>query len=251
MNMTPGEIDSHRPWIRDHRDDPGAMNWAETMLNPFGETSKLHFSRAWTLMFFGRLLLYLVPSFAAFILGIAGVKTEGMNAPVNILLFTVPALLVPFALFTIITEFTSFVAHTRRLADAQRPSWLAVIVLVPMILGLAAYTAGTSMGAAQHRAMNAPPAEKTAEAKEGEAKEGDASAEKKQQPQRRGPPGPPQSERQAAVAQGMGMGLPIWALSSFGVMLWTLLYVARLPNDGQGRLRTGSHLTPEEITEGV
>ncbi|MFN7165155.1 MAG: hypothetical protein ACK4P2_10100 [Hyphomonas sp.] len=246
MNMTPGEIDSHRPWIRDHRDDPAAMNWAETMLNPFGETSKLHFSRAWTLMFFGRLLLYIVPSFAAFILGIAGVKTDGLNAPVNIILFTVPALLVPFAVYTILTEFTSFVAHTRRLADAQRPSWLAVIVLVPMILGLAAYTAGTSMGAAQHRAMNAPPAEKTAEAKEGE----EAPA-KKQQPQRRGPPGPPQSERQMAVAQGMGMGLPIWALGSFGVMLWTLLYVARLPNDGQGRIRTGSDLTPEEIVEEV
>ncbi len=246
MSMTPGEIDSHRPWIRDHRDDPGAMSWAETMLNPFGETSKLHFSRAWTLMFFGRLLLYIVPSFAAFILGIAGVKTEGMNAPVSLLLLTVPALLVPFAVYTIITEFTSFVAHTRRLADAQRPSWLAVIVLVPMILGLAAYTAGTSMGASQHRAMNAPPAEKSEEASGGEAR-----PEKKQQPQRRGPPGPPQSERQAAVAQGMSMGLPIWALSSFGVMLWTLLYVARLPNDGRGRLRTGSHLTPEEITEGV
>jgi homoserine dehydrogenase len=30
-----------------------------------------------------------------------------------------------------------------RLADAQRPAWLAVIVLVPMILGLAASAAGT------------------------------------------------------------------------------------------------------------
>jgi uncharacterized membrane protein YhaH (DUF805 family) len=200
-------------------------------------------------MFMGRMLLYIVPSFGAFILGIAGVKTEFLNSPANLLLFTVPALLVPFAVFTIVTEFTSFVAHTRRLADAQRPAWLAVIVLVPMILGLAAYAAGTSMGAAQHRAANAPPAAVA------ETKEGEAAAEKKPEarPQqgRGGPPGPPQSERQAAVATGLGMALPIWWLASIGVMVWTLVWVARLPNDGQGRIRTGSHLTPEEIAEGV
>lgn len=249
MSTAPGEIDSHRPWIRDYRDDPGAMKWAETLLNPFGETSKLHFSRAWTLMFVGRMLLCIVPSFGAFILGIAGVKTEFLNTPTSLLLFTVPALLVPFAVFAIVTEFTSFVAHTRRLADAQRPAWLAVIVLVPMILGLAAYAAGTSMGAAQHRAANVPPAAVA------ETKEGEAAAEKKPEakPQRgrRGPPGPPQSERQAAMATGLGMALPIWWLASIGVMVWTLVWVARLPNDGQGRIRTGSHLTPEEIADGV
>ena len=118
-----------------------------------------------------------------------------------------------------------------------------------MILGLAAYAAGTSMGAAQHRAANAPPAAAA------EVKEGEAAAEKKPEakPQqgRGGPPGPPQSERQAAVATGLGMALPIWWLASIGVMVWTLIWVARLPNDGQGRIRTGSHLTPEEIADGV
>jgi Flp pilus assembly protein TadB len=126
---------------------------------------------------------------------------------------------------------------------------LAVIVLVPMILGLAAYAAGTSMGAAQHRAANAPPAAAA------EVKEREATAEKKPEARPRqgrgGPPGPPQSERQAAVAAGLGMALPIWWLASVGVMIWTLLWVARLPNDGQGRIRTGSHLTPEEIADGV
>lgn len=249
MNMTPGEIDRHRPWIRDHRDDPGSMNWGETLFNPLGETSKLHFSRAWTFMFMGRLLLYMVPSFGALILGISGMKTEFLNTPVNLGLLTVPALLLPFALFTFGTEFTSFVAHTRRLADAQRPAWLAVIVLVPMILGLAAYAAGTSMGAAQHRAANAPPAEKAAEA---EAAKPDEAAEKpKERPQRRGPPGPPQSERQTAISAGLGMALPVWWLASLGVMVWTLVWVARLPNDGQGRIRTGSDLTPDEIIEGA
>lgn len=258
MNPTTGEIDKHRPWIRDYRDDPGAMNWAQTLLNPMGESSKLHFSRAWTFSFLGRVMLYVVPSFGAFVLGIAGMNAETWNAPVDLLIFTVPALLVPFAVFTLFTEYTSFAGHTRRLADAQKPTWLAVIVLVPMILGLAAYTAGTSMGAAQHRQMNAPPAAKVETEKEGEA-DADAAAEKseaakkdgaKKPPERRGPPGPPQSERQAAVAAGMGMGLPVWFLGSFGVMLWSLLWVARLPNGGEGRIRTGSDLTAEEVAAG-
>lgn len=253
MKTTSGTIDPHRPWIRDERDDPAGMDWVQTLFNPFGETSKVHFTRAWTVFFMGRLLLYIVPSFTVGILTVAGAKMAGANAPVNLLIITVPALLAPFAIYTILTEFTSFVAHTRRLAEAKRPSWLAVIVLIPMILGLLAYTAGTGMGAAQHRMMTAPPpaAVKTETTKEGEdGEEGEeqkseaaaSDGEKKQQqrPQRRGPPGPPPSERQMAVQTGMGLGLPVWALGSLCVMLWTLLYVARLPNGGQGRIGTGS-----------
>lgn len=263
METTSGAIDSHRPWIRDERDDPGQMNWAQTLFNPFGKTSKLHFSRAWTLMFMGRILLYIVPSFAVGIATMAGANMEGANKPVNLVLITVPTLLVPFAVYTIVTEFTSFVAHTRRLSEARRPAWLAVIVLVPMMLGLLAYNVGTQGGAMQYKQMTAPPppAEKTEEKKEGEgAESGEAKSEDKKaeeakkqpqqrgrQQQRRGPPGPPPSERQMAVAAGTGLGLMVWAPLSLGAMLWTLLYVARLPNGGAGRFRTGSDLTPEEI----
>lgn len=269
METTSGAIDSHRPWIRDERDDPGQMNWAQTLFNPFGKTSKLHFSRAWTLMFMGRILLYVVPSFAVGVATMAGANMEGANKPVNLLLITVPALLVPFAVYTIATEFTSFVAHTRRLSEARRPAWLAIIVLVPMMLGLLAYNAGTVGGAAAYKQMNAPaPAGKTEEKKEGEGSETDetkseddteeeksdeAKAEEpkqqraRQQQQRRGPPGPPQSERQMAVSSGMSFGMMVWAPLSLIAMLWTLLYVARLPNGGAGRFRSGSDLTPEEI----
>lgn len=257
MDTNSGDIDHHRPWIRDQRDDPGAMNWLETMTNPMGETSKLHFSRFWTFSFMGRLLLYLIPSFTAGVLAIAGVKLDALNAPVNLLIFAVPALLAPFAVFAFFTDLASFVAHMRRLADAQRPTWLAVIVLVPMILGLAAYMAGTSAGAAQYKAAHAPKPAASAEAPKADAaaaKEGEAKADEKKQPERKGPPqrqGPPQSERQMAVAAGLGMAFPVWLLASFGVMMWTLVYVARLPNGGQGRLRTGSHLTQEEIEAGL
>lgn len=245
MDTTTDEIDHRRPWIRDERDDPGAMNWADTLLNPMGVSSRLHFTRAWTFSFMGRFLLYIIPSFAAGILAIAGMDTGFLNAPVGLLILTVPALLVPFAVFTLFTEYTSFVAHTRRLADAQRPSWLAVIVLVPMILGLGAYVIGTGMGAAQHRALNAPPAEKVESETEGEAGgEAGASASgaaagdgANKQPARRGPPGPPQSERQMAMATGTAMGLAVWWLGSVCVMVWSLVWVARLPNGGPGRLR--------------
>ncbi|HCJ19304.1 MAG TPA: hypothetical protein DHV57_18000, partial [Hyphomonas sp.] len=59
--MTP--IDAHRPWIRDERDDPARMDWFQTLFNPMGMTGKLHFSRAWTFMFMGRVLLFIVPVF--------------------------------------------------------------------------------------------------------------------------------------------------------------------------------------------
>ncbi len=53
-----------------------------------------------------------------------------------------------------------------------------------------------------------------------------------------------------AVSTGLGRALPVWALVSLGVMIWTLAFVARLPNGGQGPLRTGSDLTPEELAGG-
>ena len=48
------------------------------------------------------------------------------------------------------------------------------------------------------------------------------------------------------MGAGLGIAQLLWALSSFVVMLWTLLYVARLPNGGVGQFRTGSDLSMEE-----
>ncbi|OZB14714.1 MAG: hypothetical protein B7X53_13245 [Hyphomonas sp. 34-62-18] len=264
MEYTAGAIDPQRPWIRDERDAPATMNWRNTLFNPFGKTYKLHFTRAWTFMFMGRLLLYVVPSFIAFLAGIAGVGTEGLNAPVNLVLFSVPAVLLPFALFTLITEYTSFVVHVRRLTEAGRSAFMAVIVLVPMLLGLIAYALGTQAGAAQYRQMHSPANTEVVEAKsekKGEEEEGEeaASGDPKAAPAGgRGGARNPQmarmmelSERELAQQTGMGMAFPIWWLASFGAMLWSLIYVARLPNGGEGKFRTGSHMTPEEIARGV
>lgn len=253
MDHTSGVIDPERPWIRDERDDPARMNWAQTFFNPMGRTSKLHFTRAWTVMFMGRVLLYLVPSMTIGIAGMAGASTEVFNTPVNLLLFSVPALLAPFAVFLLVTEYTSFCAHARRLTDAGKPVFLAILVILPLMLGLVAYAAGTQLGAAGFRQAQekaAAAASAPAEPEDGE----EAAAPAESAPQRGGqggrPDAAPKSEREAALAAGMGMALPIWALGSFAAMLWTLFFVARLPNEGVGRKRTGSDLTAEEAAQG-
>lgn len=260
MEYTAGAIDPHRPWIRDERDAPSAMKWGQTLFNPFGKTYKLHFTRAWTFMFLGRVLLYVVPSFIAMIAGIAGVKTDGMNAPVDLFLFSVPAILVPFAIFTLVTDYTSFVVHVRRLTEAGRSAFLAIIVIIPMLLGAVAYVLGSQVGGMSYRAMHTPAnteaIETTAETKtEGES-EGEEAASKEAQPKATGRPHMDprmmgMSQRDLAKSTGMGFAFPIWWLASFGAMLWSLLYVARLPNGGVGQIRTGSHLTPDEITRGA
>lgn len=259
MDYTAGAVDPDRPWIRDARDVPAEMNWRDTLLNPFGKTYKLHFTRAWTFMFLGRVMLYLIPSFLAFIAGVAGVSTEGLNAPVSLLLFSVPAVLVPFAVFTLVTEYTSFVVHLRRLAEAGRSAFMAVIVLVPLLLGLIAYALGTQGGAAQYRQMHTPANTEAVEAKtETEAGEDGEEATARDGPPAAGGARNPRnakmmemSERQLAMSAGLGLAFPIWWLASFGAMLWSLMYVARLPNGGQGQFRTGSHMTAEEIARGV
>lgn len=263
MDYTAGAVDPHRPWIRDERDAPENMNWRGTLFNPFGKTYKLHFTRAWTFMFLGRVMLYVIPSFIALIAGIAGVGTEGMNKPVNLVLFSVPAVLLPFALFTLLTEYTSFVVHVRRLTEAGRSAFMAVIVLVPLLLGLVAYALGTQGGAAQYRQMHSPAnteAVETRAEKKSEEEEGENAASKDTQPAAAGPGGArdprraammQMSERDLAMQMGMGFAFPIWWLASFAAMLWSLMYVARLPNGGDGKFRTGSHMTPEEISRGV
>jgi len=162
--------------------------------------------------------------------------------------------------FTLVTDYTSFVVHVRRLTEAGRSAFMAVIVLVPMLLGLIAYALGTQGGAAQYRQMHTPANTEAVEAKtekDGE-EEGAETASKDSQPAASGTGGGARnprmaqmmamSERELAMQAGMGMAFPIWWLASFGAMLWSLLYVARLPNGGEGKFRTGSHMTPEEIS---
>ena len=253
----PNAIDPHRPWIKDARDNPHDMDWGQTLFNPLGNSSKLHFSRAWTFMFLGRILLFIVPVFAVFLASLAGADLSGAWKPVKALILPIPALLVPFFLFTILTEFTSWVAHARRFNEAHRSPLLAMIVLIPLILGLVCFYLGAQGGIKQYEAMHAPKPAITATAdagadaapaaEGGEAKPADAKAGQSQRPQQqRRRPGPPPSERDMAAGAGLGFAMPVWAFASFLVMFWTLLYVARMPNGGVGRFRTGSDIAQGE-----
>lgn len=236
-------IDPARPWILDPRDAPADMNWRETLLYPFGITSKVHFGRAWTFMFMGRLLLFVVPVFAVFILNIAGMKADALWKPVAGFGLPVPALLLPFFVFAIVSEFTSFVAHRRRLANAKRSSWLGILVLVPLMLAMVGFVLGASSGAKAYDTLkaekNKPQIEQTVENADSAKSETDAPRDRGKKRE-----GPPPTQKEMAASAGMGLAIPIWLFSSFFVMLWTLLYVARLPNDGIGKVQTGTTEAP-------
>lgn len=245
-------IDPHRTWIRDERDDPSQMNWIQTLFNPLGMTGKLHFSRAWTFMFMGRLMLFLVPIFVVSIATMAGADLSAAWEPIKSIGVPLPAILVPFFFFTIITEFTSWVAHVRRFAEANRSTLKAAIVLIPLTLGLIGFALGVMGGVSQYAAQQEQTAPAQVETVANEAND-DASAEAasaetaEQAPaQNRGRRGPPPTPAEMALGAGMGLAMPLWAISSFFVMLWTLLHVARMPNGGVGAFRTGSDLTQEE-----
>ncbi|MDX1294546.1 MAG: hypothetical protein R3265_17140 [Hyphomonas sp.] len=244
-------IDPHRPWIRDERDDPARMDWFQTLFNPMGMTGKLHFSRAWTFMFMGRFLLFIVPLFVAFIAGLAGADMSAAWKPVKAIGLPLPAVLVPFFFFTIVTEFTSWVAHVRRLAEVNRSTLKAAIVLIPLFLGMLGFVGGVVAGSAQFEAMQAKAAQAETAAAGDEEAAGAAAGEAEAAPGPRRPQGPPPTQMQMAMGAGMGLAIPLWAISSFFVMLWTLLNVARMPNGGVGRFHTGSHLSQDEQRESV
>ena len=239
----PDAIDPHRPWIKDARDNPRDMRWGQVFFNPFGSSPKLHFTRAWTFMFLGRVLLCIVPVFAVFIASLAGADLNSLWQPVEALVLPIPELLLPFFVFVLVTELTSWIAHVRRFNEAHKSPLWAMVVLLPLMLGLAGFYLGAQGGIKQYEQMHAPKPAVTAEAPAGEGAEAAAA---KPQPQQRRPQGPPQSERDMAAGAGLGLAMMVWAPSSFLVMLWTLLYVARIPNGGVGRFRTGSDIAQGE-----
>ena len=117
------------------------------------------------------------------------------------------------------------------------------------------FALGAAGGIAQHeqnqakaaleREIAADPVKAAAAKAEAEAKAKE-NPDAKPQAQRRGPPGKPQTGREMAIGAGVGLAVPIWMLVSFIAMLWTLLYVARMPNGGVGEFSTGSHIPENE-----
>lgn len=224
MTDTTPPIDEHRPWITDPADAPARMNWFKTLLNPFGQTSRLHFTRALTLLFF-------------FTAPFAGMLLTGSFTP-GIIGVGVLSLL-------------SFVAHVRRLASAQRSPLWAGLVLLPLAACLIVFSAVASANVSEANRISAEILADRADpeaARERQEAERQARAEAENEedgPARGRPDGPkPGFAEDGSFSPvkflldkaGQPAGLA-WAVVGFFVFLWTMFWVARLPNGG-GSIRS-------------
>ena len=132
-------IDPERPWITEEDGDPAKMNWLDTFLNPAGESPKLHFTRAWTILFFAGVLAWPGFGLASFIAGAAGMDTSGLSAFHGYLIAVVLG----------VSSILSFVIHSRRLNHAGKTSLWAILILIPLALGSLAFMGGISGKAAE------------------------------------------------------------------------------------------------------
>lgn len=140
MTYTDGGIDPQRPWIREPADNPASLRWLPALTNPMGETSRLHFTRVWTALFFSRLIVFLIPVVAGAVLAGAGAKDPQAMLP--------PAWL--FMAFVVITALGSAVLHVRRLSDARRSPLWAVLVLIPVLAAGGGFLMGANKGATDY-----------------------------------------------------------------------------------------------------
>ncbi|MEM7768347.1 MAG: DUF805 domain-containing protein [Pseudomonadota bacterium] len=219
-------IDPERPWIDDPRDAPAAMQWLPSLFDPFGETARLHFTRGWTVLFFTRLLVFLVPVIILSLFSAAGASDPGAMVPPNWF----------FPLVVLVTALMSAVLHMRRLNDARRSPLWAVIVLVPVMFGMGGLIAGAAQGTQQYQEAvdelnNPAPPPVIDPVAEGED---DAAGDRGEGRGERGDPldVTEVSAREHAVNTGLSTAQAFWAIPSFIVMLWSLLWVGRLPNGG-------------------
>ena len=259
-------LDPDRPWITDEEELPARMNWLDTLFNPTGESPKLHFTRAWTLLFFTGLFAWLGVGTIISIIGIAGADTAGASVFHGYLIAVVMGL----------TSLMSFVIHTRRLNHARKISLRALIVLLPVILGAVFMFGGVASKAeaydelyeARAEFLEDPAAwrearleekrERQAEEEKArqEAEEAKAKAEAEgesaeggedEQGGQRGRGGPPQgnwnqgpsaenplpSKEEFILRPNIGtFSMTIVFFNAF-IMIWSLLWVARVPNFGK------------------
>ncbi|MCI4643881.1 MAG: hypothetical protein MRY64_03765 [Hyphomonadaceae bacterium] len=285
-DITSQEIDPKRPWIVDPEDAPAGMNWMQTLTNPFGETSRVHFTRAWTGLFFTRFIYAIGTAILIAIFGAAGAENPNAFVPPQ----------GTWHLLVLVTALASLVMHIRRLTNARRSPLWAILVILPVTLGAVGFFLGMGQAAKQYDTavkveemrrdgmrdmqiarelglLKAPDAsEESADAGtdegETEGQDGEAPAEEAGQTEsgeghgngHHGHVNPrdflPQiditeiSQREHALKGGLGAAQMFWGAPAFFVMLWTLLWVGRLPNGG-GTIRERLASEPTEYEEDV
>ena len=256
-------LDPDRPWITEQDGDPAKMNWLDTFLNPAGESPKLHFTRAWTILFFAGILAWPGFGLASFIAGAAGMDTSGLSAFHGYLIAVVVG----------VSSILSFVIHSRRLNHAGKTSLWAIIILIPLVLGALAFMGGVSGKAAEYQELYDKRAEYLAdpaawrEQRLQERRDAQAAAEKarleaeaaraageepsgegaQNQGQRGGPPGGfdggpnpenPLPEKEAFIVRpNLQSFYGLIVLFSLPIMIWSLTWVARTPNFGKSDVK--------------
>lgn len=252
---SPTALDPERPWIQSEEELPSRMNWMDTFFNPLGESPKLHFTRAWTVLFFTGLLSWVGLGFAIFVVGVAGLDTAGLSV------FHAYLIAVVLGVSCIL----SFIIHARRLNHAKKSSVRAVILLVPLALGAVAFMGSMSSKSAEYDKLYEARAEYLAdpaawrENRLEERREAQAKAEQERLEreaaeargeeveeqsgnrggQRGGPPGGgngpspenPLPSKEAFILQpSLGAFYTPIALLNALIMIWSLTWVARVPN---------------------
>lgn len=251
-------IDPERPWISEQDGDPAKMSWLDTFLNPAGESPKLHFTRAWTMLFFAGIIAWPGFGLANFVAGAAGMDNSGLSAFHGYFIAVVVGL----------SSILSFVIHSRRLNHAGKTSLWAIIVLIPLVLGSLAFMGGVSGKAAAYQDLYEKRAEyledpaawretrlqerRDAQAEAQKAREeAEAAREAGEEPsgegaqnqgQRGGPPGGPGGlnpenplpDKEAFIVRPNLMSFyGLIVLLSLPIMIWSLTWVARTPNYGK------------------
>ena len=239
-------LDPDRPWITDEEQMPARMNWLATLFNPTGASPKLHFTRAWTALFFTGLLTWVGIGAIISIAGIVGADTSGAGVFHGYLIAVVMGL----------TSIMSYVIHTRRLNHAGKVSLRALIILLPLVLGAAAMFGGVTSKAqaydelyeARAEFLEDPAAwrearlEEQREAAKAEGAE-DGDEQESEQSGRGGPPGgwnqgpsadnPLPGKEEFILRPNIGTFSMIIVGFNTLIMIWSLLWVARVPNFGK------------------
>ena len=122
-----GALDPERPWITREEDLPSNMNWFQSLLNPMGEASRVHFTRTWTALFFAQFIMWFGVS--TMILGISSLIGADVSSARVAMTYILAATF-------ILTTLMSFVIHTRRLNHAGKTTAWAALVLIPLVLAL-------------------------------------------------------------------------------------------------------------------
>ena len=224
-------LDGGRPWLDDPNDLPQNQDWVRDMFVPFGHTSRLHFSRVWTFCFLLCLAVALAPPLTFGIIGMAGLDIGGglwMGWAVA------------FGIVYLGTLIISFIAHIRRLTDAGKPTLLAVIVMIPLILGASVGVAtlsgaeGIFQGEIEKKTASYEEKDRIPNVTPTDQATAEILGLRQNQFARLDGPAKERAlakgQLETAIKTASFIGGSIWALLSIFVLLWQTLWLIPLPS---------------------